>query len=157
MKIARLVLLFIVIVSCVILIVPSHNMIDDLEENVFNYENLTGEITGYIIKKNAEETPTTYYELFDGVSTWQVIALAANVALAVLLMIGEFAGKRIPLVWLVAFLVSILQINILGQSTFCMILSFVPAIGLLAYKIIGGNRNRKAAPAETAADASDEN
>lgn len=142
MKLIRIILLVAAIVSCGVLISPSSKMIDNLYEDKFDYESLAGDAVAYIMKKNADGTKTNY-DMFKAIIKWQIIALCVNIALAACLLVAEIAGKRIPMLWLITFIVSLVQINVLGQATFCIIASFVPAAATLLFKILGGNRRKK--------------
>lgn len=143
MKIARVCLLCMIVICCFILIIPSVCMIKTLTRNgELLYENITGELVGYIFKTNYAGVKTNY-EMFAAMSRFQAIVLVVNALLAAVLILGELKEKRIILFWLLLLIVSLFEINLLGSSTIFMILSFIPAALAIIYKMLGGNRTRK--------------
>ena len=143
MKLTKVCLLGLIAICCLILIIPSANMISELtKDGDISYENITGDLVGYIYKKNYAGIKTNY-EMISAVSRFQVIVLAANAVLAGILILGEFMEKKIPLVWLLLLIVSVFEIKLLGSSAFFLILSFIPVVLSIVYKIIGGNRKKK--------------
>ena len=142
MKLIRVLLLLVAAAACVVLLISSAKMIENAINDTFEYESLAGDFAAYFIKKNAT-AKTTNYDLLSGVSRWQVIALVVNLVLIAGLLVFGLAEKCIPALWIVTLLVSLLQINYLGQSKLHLFLSFVPAAGILLFKILGGNRRKK--------------